>query len=188
LFAIGSLGRAQRASKATELTVDADFDANHTGRTKDPTDCFDPMNVCELTHGADQRLEPGHGSGHSGSHTKSRSEWGAPPVVEDPSERLGPVVWVVIAVGLAIAVIWFRIGVGFVAVGWLKDDGRLDTARYMRAFLLLTWTGAASVVVGALLGVLALKVVGFTFEGTALLVQFSMVAAAHRRRRQRSTR
>jgi hypothetical protein len=38
------------------------------------------------------------------------------------------VVWVAIAVALTAAVIWFRVGVGFLAVRWLKEDGKLDTA------------------------------------------------------------
>jgi hypothetical protein len=97
------------------------------------------------------------------------------------------VVWVAIAIGLAIAIIWFRVGVSFLSARWAREDGRLDVARFMRTFLVLLWTGVAFAIAGASLGVLALRVVGYTLWGCALLVQFSMPFVLHRKRRLKST-
>jgi len=63
----------------------------------------------------------------------------------------GAVLWVGIALALAFAIVWFRIGVSFLAARWAQEDGKVEIARYTRAFLVPMWTGAATIVAGAYL-------------------------------------
>ena len=81
-------------------------------------------------------------------------------------------VFLVLAVAIAIWITAFKVGVGRLQVRWLHEEGKHELARALSAFQATPWAGTFIVIVRAVLGERMIRVVGFVVIGIALLIQF----------------